>query len=194
MLRLTRVVRANDSRGTAPEAPRTASSAPGAASPVTLAYEERRRSRWRARLDDGREIAVVLPRATVLRDGDRLVAEDAVEVVVVRAAAETLSVARTSDPHLLARAAYHLGNRHVPLQLSPGQVAYQHDHVLDGLVRELGLRVTVETAPFEPEAGGYRHEGSSGHAHGHGHGDEHHGDGHEHEHRHEHEHHHDHGE
>jgi len=158
---------------------------------LSLGFEERRRSRQLARLDDGREVGLDLPRGTVLREGDRLRgdAED-VPVVVVRAAPETLSVARTSDAHLLARAAYHLGNRHVPLQVTPGQLAYQHDHVLDGMVRDLGLTVTTERAPFEPEAGGYRHDGSERrghghHEHGHDHGAGHHhhdGDGHDHDH------------
>ena len=154
---------------------------------LSLGFEDRRRSRQLARLDDGREAAVHLPRGTVLRDGDRLIGEhDASPVVVVRAAPETLSVAHTTDAHLLARAAYHLGNRHVPLQVAPDNVAYQHDHVLDGMVRELGLTVATEWAPFEPEAGGYRHEGSE--RHGHEHKDEH---GHKHEHEHGHHHHHD---
>ena len=126
---------------------------------MTLTFEDRRRSRLLVRLGDGREAALMLPRGTVLRDGDRL-RGDTGSIAVVRAAPETLSVARTSDPHLLTRAAYHLGNRHVPLQIGPGWLAFGHDHVLDGLVRDLGLEVTTESAPFEPEAGGYRHQGS----------------------------------
>jgi urease accessory protein len=139
---------------------------------LTLAFAERRRSRLRTRLDDGREAALILPHGTVLRDGDRVRAEGG-PVISIRAAEETLSWASTGDPLLLARAAYHLGNRHVPVQLEEGTVAYQHDHVLDGLVRELGLKLEVRQAPFEPEAGGYR----QGHSHG---GHDH--DGHSHEH------------
>jgi len=155
-----------------------------AAATLSLGFEDRRRSRQLARLDDGREVGLDLPRGTVLREGDRL-SGDGVPVIVVRAAPETLSVARTSDAHLLARAAYHLGNRHVPLQVAPQRLAYQHDHVLDGMVRELGLTVTTERAPFEPEAGGYRHDGNErrGHTHGphdHGHHHEHHAPGHHH--------------
>lgn len=146
-----------------------------AAATLRLGFEDRRRSRQLARLDDGREVGLDLPRGTVLRDGDRLTGDAGPALVVaVRAAPETLSVARTADAHLLARAAYHLGNRHVPLQVAPDHLAYQHDHVLDGMVRALGLTVTTERAPFEPEAGGYRHDGSErrGHAHGeHGHHD-----------------------
>jgi urease accessory protein len=151
---------------------------------LTLRFGDRRRSRLRARLDDGREAALLLPRGTVLRDGDRLRAEGDQAagdlVVAVRAAAETLSWASTDDPLLLARAAYHLGNRHVPVQVGAGWLAYEHDHVLDGMIREMGLRVSTREAPFEPEVGGYRHGGEApahgGHHHHHDHG------GHEHEH------------
>jgi len=136
---------------------------------LTLPFADRRRSRLRTRLDDGREAALLLRHGTVLRDGDRLRAEGGGAVISVRAADETLSWATTSDPLLLARAAYHLGNRHVPVQLGEGSVAYQHDHVLDGMVREIGLHLHLRQAAFEPEAGGYR---QAGHSHG-GHRHEH---------------------
>jgi urease accessory protein len=139
--------------------------APGAAL-LTLAFEDRRKSRMRATLDDGREAALLLPRGTVLRDGDRLRDADSGVVVAVRAAVQTLSYVRTGDALALARAAYHLGNRHVPVEIGPGWLAYEHDHVLDGMVAELGLAVDTRTAPFEPEAGGYRH-GTHAHAHEH---------------------------
>jgi urease accessory protein len=132
---------------------------------LTLSFEARRKSRLRASLDDGREVAVFLARGTILREGDCLCDDDERVPVVVRAIAETLSVAHTTDRHLLARAAYHLGNRHVPLQIGPDWLAYGHDHVLDDMVRALGLAVIVEQRPFEPESGGY--------SHGHGH-EEHH--------------------
>jgi urease accessory protein len=148
--------------------PSNASGAAGAV--LTMRFEDRRRSRMRARLDDGREAALLLPRGTVLRDGDRLRDPEANEVVTVRAAAQTLSLARASDGLLLTRAAYHLGNRHIPVQVGPGWLAYEHDHVLDHMVADLGLAVDTHVAPFEPEAGGYRHGTSSdigGHRHGH---------------------------
>jgi urease accessory protein len=152
--------------------PRLTEMAPGGAAngTLTLPFGDRRRSRLRARLDDGREVALLLPRGTQLHDGDRLRDETGDLVVAVRAAEETLSWARAEDPLLLARAAYHLGNRHVPVQIGPGWLAYQHDHVLDGMVAEMGLAVATRRAPFEPEAGGYRH-GAGG---AHGHGDHHH--------------------
>lgn len=149
---------------------------------ATLTLDERRRSRLLLRLDDGGEAALTLPRGSVLRDGDRLRGEPAGVVVVVRAAAETLSVARTTDRGLLTRAAYHLGNRHVPLQIGPDSLSYEHDHVLDDLARELGLEVTTASVPFEPEAGGYG-SGRHGHQHGQRHGHEH---GHNHDHGHDH--------
>jgi urease accessory protein len=146
---------------------------------LTLAFADRRRSRLRARLDDGREVALLLPRGSHLHDGDRLLDETGELCVAVCAAQETLSWVSTSDPLLLARAAYHLGNRHVPVQVGPGWLAYQHDHVLDGMVAELGLAVETRRAPFEPEAGGYRH--AAGEARGHG-GHHHEHGGHHHEH------------
>ena len=138
---------------------------------LTLAFGERRRSRLRARLDDGREVALLLPRGSRLLDGDRLRDETGELVVAVRAAEETLSFVQAEDRLLLARAAYHLGNRHVPVQIGPGWLAYEHDHVLDGMIEEMGLAVTTRRAPFEPEAGGYRHGGDApahgGHHHEH---------------------------
>jgi urease accessory protein len=137
---------------------------------LTMRFEDRRRSRMRARLDDGREAALLLPRGTILRDGDRLRDAEAGTVVTVRAAVQTLSRVRAEDGLALARAAYHLGNRHVPVQLGPGWLSYEHDHVLDEMIAELGLEVETEIGPFEPEAGGYRHaaaDRTAGHDHGH---------------------------
>jgi urease accessory protein len=136
---------------------------------LSLPFELRRRSRLRTRLESGAEAALFLPRGWVLKDGDLLRAEDGA-VIRVRAAPETVSRARTADAHLLARAAYHLGNRHVALQVGPGELRYPRDHVLDDMLRSLGLTVTAEQLPFEPEAGAY---GGQGHDHPHGHEDSH---------------------
>jgi len=127
---------------------------------LTLPFEQRRKSRQRVRLDSGAEAALALPPGTVLREGDCLGAEDG-QAVAVRAAPEELSTARSPDAELAARACYHLGNRHVAVQIGPGWIRYLHDHVLDDMVRALGLAVSVEYAPFEPEAGAYGHS----HAH-----------------------------
>ena len=121
---------------------------------MTLPFEQRQKSRLRIRLDNGQDAGLFLPRGTVLRHGDRLRATSGL-VVEVRAAPEAVSTARADDALLLARAAYHLGNRHVALQLGPGWLRYPHDHVLDNMARELGLTVNREQAPFEPEAGAY---------------------------------------
>jgi urease accessory protein len=133
---------------------------------LTLPLESRTRSRLRVVLDDGREAGLFLPRGVSLRHGDLLRSEEGL-VVVVQAAPETLSRVLCDDPLLLARACYHLGNRHVALQIEPGRLSYLHDHVLDAMVAGLGLSVTVEQAPFEPEAGAY---GGHDHAHSHAHG------------------------
>jgi urease accessory protein len=134
------------------------------AATLTLPLEKRVRSRLRATLDDGRSAGVFLERGEVLRDGDLLCAADGT-VVQVRAAAEPLSEVRCDDPLLLARACSHLGNRHVAVQIQSQCVRYPQDHVLDDMLRGLGLDPTAVDAPFEPEPGAY-----GGHRHGHGHG------------------------
>jgi urease accessory protein len=127
---------------------------------LTLPLEQRLRSRLRVTLDDGTEAGLFLERGAVLRDGD-LLADDEGYIVLVRAAPEVVSSASCDDPLTLARAAYHLGNRHVPLQIEAGRLCYRHDHVLDAMIRGLGLAVIVENAPFEPEPGAYG--GHAGH-------------------------------
>jgi urease accessory protein len=144
---------------------------------LTLVFELRRRARLRARLDNGVEVGLLLERGLSLKHGDRLASRDGQLIVEIRARAELLSTVEISDRHLLTRAAYHLGNRHVPLQIEPGRLSYQHDHVLDGLLHELGLHVQVVERPFEPEPGGY-----SGHGHGHEHVHDHQHDDHGHHH------------
>lgn len=131
---------------------------------LCLPIDSRIRSRLRVELEDGREAGLFLPRGLILRGGDRLVSECG-EVVEVVAAAETVSTIRSADALLLMRCAYHLGNRHVPLQVESGMLRYQHDHVLDDMVRGLGAEVICEQAPFEPEAGAYSSEGHHHHQH-----------------------------
>lgn len=127
---------------------------------LELPFDLRNKSRLRTTLGNGEEIGLFLERGTVLRGGDQLVCDDG-RVVEVIAAAESVSTVRSSEPLHLLRAAYHLGNRHVALQIGAGWLRYQHDYVLDDMVRGLGLSVEVEEAPFEPEAGAY-----GGHSHG----------------------------
>jgi urease accessory protein len=179
---------------------------------LTLPFESRSRSRLAATLDNGEEIALFLPRGTVLRDGDALIAEDGSLVRVV-AAPQPVLRATCVDPHILLRAAYHLGNRHTPVEVGSDYLQLEHDPVLRDLLLRLGLNVVAVQTPFEPEAGAY----GGGHKHGHdetfaedyalaqqayqdrhgpGHGHEHehdHGHGHEHAHDHEHGHGHGHG-
>jgi len=150
---------------------------------LELPYELRCRSRFRAALVGGEPVGVFLDRGQILRGGDRLQGDDG-RVVEVRAAAEEVSTATGDDALRLLRAAYHLGNRHVALQLGAGWLRYLHDHVLDDMVRGLGLQLRVESAPFEPEAGAYAAAlagAAAGHAHGHAHGNAH-GNAHGHEH------------
>jgi urease accessory protein len=130
-----------------------------------LPFELRQKSRLRARLASGLEVGLFLERGIVLRGGDLLLADDGTVIEVV-AALETVSTVRDSDATRLARAGYHLGNRHVPVEIGSGWLRYGHDHVLDDMVRGLGLNVVVESAPFEPEAGAYGHSHSHGHADG----------------------------
>jgi urease accessory protein len=128
---------------------------------LTLPFDARQRSRQRVRLDDGSERALLLPRGTMLRDGDQLRDEKG-QIIRLRAADESVSTVHAQDPLLLARICYHLGNRHVPLQIGAGWLRYRHDHVLDGMVAALGLPALHEQAPFEPESGAYF---GGGHAH-----------------------------
>jgi urease accessory protein len=141
---------------------------------LMLPYDSRTKSRLRTRLSSGEEIGLFLERGTVLRGGDRLEADDG-RIIEVIAAEEEVSTVHSDDAATLARVSYHLGNRHVPLQIGNGYVRYLHDHVLDDMVRGLGLSVQVERAPFEPEAGAYSgyasthaHHGHDGHGHSHG--------------------------
>ena len=137
---------------------------------LTLPYERRIISRQRVTLDDGQDAGLFLPRGSILQEGDYLKAETG-EVVVIKAADETVSTLYCEDPLQVARACYHLGNRHVQLQITQGMIRYQHDHVLDDMLRGLGLHINVEQAPFQPEPGAYG--GGHGHSHDHDHSHEH---------------------
>jgi urease accessory protein len=107
----------------------------------------------RAKLENGDEVALIMPRGKVLRGGDRVTATDGREVEIAAAAERLLHIESAE----LARIAYHLGNRHVPLQVGKGFLRIAEDHVLEEMVRNLGARVSHVEAPFEPEAGAYGH-------------------------------------
>lgn len=134
-----------------------------AAATLTLPWSQRTKSRQRVRLDNGEEAGLFLDRGVILRDGDRLMAENS-SIIQIRAAAETVSTVCCPTSLQLARVCYHLGNRHVDLEISEQQVRYPHDHVIDDMIQALGFTVVIEQVPFEPEAGAY------GTAHGHHHG------------------------
>lgn len=155
------------------------------AATVSLGWDVRSKSRFGTTDTEGRALAVFLPRGSVVRGGDVLVAEDG---SLIRELAAPQSVLRITpcpahgSPFDLVRAAYHLGNRHVPIELTPEYLHIEPDHVLAEMLRAMHLTVTETQAPFEPEGGAY---GGHGHAHEHGHT---HTRAHEHPHAHSHEH------
>jgi urease accessory protein len=137
-----------------------------ASASLTLPFEKRQKSRLRVSLDNDQEVALILERGSVLRHGELLRADDGL-IVEIRAADEEVAVISTQDPFLFARACYHLGNRHVPLQIGEGWLRIQRDHVLENMVESLGLLVRYELAPFEPESGAYSEDSNHSHSHSH---------------------------
>jgi len=139
---------------------------------LILPFEARRKSRLRARTENGEDCGLLLERGMVLRGGDRLAADDG-RVIEIVAAAEALMEAASNNPLLLARAAYHLGNRHVAVEITPGRLRFAADRVLGEMLRGLGLEVAETQAPLEPENGAYRAYATRTRSHGHNHeGDE----------------------
>lgn len=139
---------------------------------LELDWDTRSKSRFSATDSTGREIGVVLPRGTALRGGDVLVAEDGTLLRIVSAAQPVLQVrhcAEHGSPFDLLRAAYHLGNRHVPLELQPTLLQFEPDAVLADMLRRQHLIVTEAQAAFEPEGGAYGEGAGHGHHHHHGH-------------------------
>ena len=128
---------------------------------LVLPFDMRQKSRLRATLTSGEEVAIVLPRGQVLRGGDWVVASDG-RVIEVEAQHEKVLHVLCAAPQLLIRAAYHLGNRHVPVQVGEGWLRIAEDHVLEEMLKGLGATLTRTMAPFEPEAGAY----GGGHSHG----------------------------
>ena len=155
---------------------------------VELDWDVRQKSRFDCTDSAGRRLGVFLPRGSVVRGGDVLVAEDGSLLRVVAAPQPVLTVrtAAGGDGFDLLRAAYHLGNRHVPLELQPEHLRLEPDHVLAELLRTMGLSVTEAQAPFEPESGAYAAGGAAvgGHRHDHDHGHGRHGHDHDHDHDH----------
>jgi|APFre7841882724_1041349.scaffolds.fasta_scaffold07261_5 urease accessory protein len=170
---------------------------------LRLPFDQRQKSRLRTRLVSGEEVALALPRGEILRGGDLVVASDG-RVIEVQAESERVVHVECATPAALARCAYHLGNRHVPVEVGEGYLRLAADHVLEEMLTGLGARLSALDAPFEPEAGAYagghqhrhdemghggrihefgehRHEHAHDHGHDHAHGHDH---GHDHEHAH----------
>jgi urease accessory protein len=137
---------------------------------VELDWDVRQKSRFDATDSTGRHLGVFLPRGSVVRGGDVLVAEDG-SLIRVKAAPQPVLEVRAcpehGSPFDLLRAAYHLGNRHVPLALQPDHLTLEPDHVLADMLRQMHLIVTDTQAAFEPEGGAYAAGGHGGHGHDH---------------------------
>jgi len=157
------------------------------AATLELDWDVRQKSRFDATDSQGRALGVFLPRGTMVRGGDVLLAEDGSLLRVLAAPQPVLVITHCPEhgtPFDLLRAAYHLGNRHVQIELTPTHLKIEPDHVLADMLRAMHLIVREAEKAFEPEGGAYASHGSHGHAHSHGHG---------HDHDHSHDHGHDHG-
>ncbi|WP_374320354.1 urease accessory protein UreE [Aquabacterium sp.] len=143
------------------------------AASVELDWDVRQKSRFDATDSTGRQLGVFLPRGTLVRGGDVLVAEDG-SLIRVQAAAQPVLVitpcSQHGSPFDLVRAAYHLGNRHVQIELQPDHLKIEPDHVLAEMLRAMHLTVQEQIAAFEPEGGAYASGGGHGHGHSHDHG------------------------
>src|SRR6266480_278751 len=180
---------------------------------VVLDFDDRHRRRMAMTGTRGLEFVLDLEAAVALRGGDALVLEDG-RLIEVVAAPEPLAEIRCNDPHQLVRVAWHLGNRHLPTQITARGLRIRRDHVIKAMVKGLGARVIEIEAAFDPEGGAYAGGGHahapdsascdhaahdhSSHHHGHDHNHDHHHDDHHHDDRHhhdehcDHDHHHDH--
>ncbi len=133
---------------------------------LELPYDHRKRGRIKAETARGLAVGLFLERGKCLQDGDLLEAESG-EVIQIVAAKEELIVAKANDPLQFAKICYHLGNRHVPLQIGDFWIRFQPDHVLEELCRYYHLEVSKEQAPFQPESGAYGAHSSHQHSHVH---------------------------
>ena len=132
---------------------------------VELTHDGRHRRRIAMKGAGGTDFLLDLAEATNLRDGDGLVLDGGKIIRVVAAKEPVLEI--TGDAHLLARIAWHIGNRHIPAQILQGRILIGHDHVLEEMIVNLGAKVARTSAPFDPEPGAYA--GEAAHAHGHAH-------------------------
>ncbi len=128
-----------------------------------LAYSLRCRSRQRIKLDNGEVVGLILNQGSVLRHGDILVADDG-KLIAVHAAIEPVVRVGARNPLQLTRAAYHLGNRHILVEIGPDYLQFEYDPILVDMLNQLGgITIAAVQAPFEPDAGAY----GGGHKHGH---------------------------
>jgi urease accessory protein len=127
------------------------------ATTIPLTAEERSRSRYQFTLTDGQIICLHLPRGTILKDGDILTDETQSSLVQIIAKPEPVLTILSHSPLLLLRAAYHLGNRHIPVELTLDYLRLSPDTVLKGMLAQLGLEIKEEITPFYPETGAYGH-------------------------------------
>ncbi len=118
---------------------------------LKLPFESRQKSRLKTKLVSGEDVGLMLPRGEILRGGDLVTASDGRVIEIVAEPEKVLHI-ETKD---LAKVAYHLGNRHVPVQVGEGFLRIMEDHVLEEMVQKLGAKVSHVEAPFEPEAGAY---------------------------------------
>lgn len=147
---------------------------------VALDWDVRQKSRFEATDSTGRTLGVFLPRGTLVRGGDVLLLEDGSLVQVLAAPQEVLRItvcAEHGSAFDLTRAAYHLGNRHVPIELKPDHLKIEPDHVLADMLRAMHMTVVTVHEAFEPEGGAY-----ASHGHSHGEGEHSHAHGHPHSH------------
>lgn len=162
------------------------------ASTIELDWDVRQKSRFAATDSLGRDLAIFLPRGQAVRGGDVLVAEDGSLIRVIAAPQKVLRItacAQHGSAFDLMRAAYHLGNRHVPIELQHDHLKIEPDHVLADMLCSMHMTVVEADLPFEPEGGAYgghvTNDGHSHHHHAHAHGE---GEGHSHDHDHGHAH------
>ena len=155
-----------------------------------LDFDTRQRSRFKAETQQQEAVGVDLPRTETIKNGSVL-ADNQGNLIQIMAAKQTLIEVTTDNSFDLMKGAYHLGNRHVPLMLTPKALYFEPDHVLEAMLNQLGLHTQAVQAPFEPETGAYKgNQGGHSHSHGHSHhGHSHHGHshhGHDHDHSHTH--------
>jgi urease accessory protein len=128
---------------------------------LSLTAEERTRTRHRFETPEGQVIYLRLPRGTVLQDGDLLQSEEGNVVIQIVAKPELVLTVTSETPLGLLKASYHLGNRHVPLEVAPQYLRLSPDPVLQSMLEQLGVEVKEEVVPFQPETGAYRHSHES---------------------------------